>query len=147
MACGIALGLRLDKNPAYVYVYMGDGELQEGSVWEAVMNASQNNLNKIIAFVDRNKLQIDGSTENIKALEPLKDKFEAFGWNAMEIDGHDIDEIYQAVNTAKTMDRPTVIIAETVKGKGVSYMENKAGWHGKAPNDEEFKIAMDELSK
>lgn len=111
------------------------------------MNASQNNLNKIIAFVDRNKLQIDGSTENIKALEPLKDKFEAFGWNAMEIDGHDIDEIYQAVNTAKTMDRPTVIIAETVKGKGVSYMENKAGWHGKAPNDEEFKIAMDELSK
>lgn len=147
MACGIALGLRLDKNPAYVYVYMGDGELQEGSVWEAVMNASQNNLNKIIAFVDRNKLQIDGSTENIKALEPLKDKFEAFGWNAMEINGHDIDEIYQAVNIAKTMDRPTVIIAETVKGKGVSYMENKAGWHGKAPNDEEFKIAMDELSK
>ncbi len=147
MACGIALGLRLDKNPATVYVYLGDGEMQEGSVWEAVMNASHHNLNNIIAFIDRNRLQIDGNTENIKAIEPLADKLEAFGWNVIEIDGHDVEEIYEAVCSAKTMDRPTAIIANTIKGKGVSYMENNAGWHGKAPNDAEYETAMKELSR
>ncbi len=147
MACGVALGLRLDKNPATVYVYLGDGEMQEGSVWEAVMNASHHNLNNIIAFIDRNRLQIDGCTENIKAIDPLQDKLEAFGWNVIEIDGHDIEEIFEAVQTAKTMDRPTAIIADTVKGKGVSYMENNAGWHGKAPNDAEYEAAMNELCK
>lgn len=147
MACGIALGLRLDKNPATVYVYLGDGEMQEGSVWEAVMNASHHNLNNIIAFIDRNRLQIDGNTENIKAIEPLADKLEAFGWNVIEIDGHDVEEIYEAVCSAKTMDRPTAIIANTIKGKGVSFMENNAGWHGKAPNDAEYETAMKELSR
>ena len=147
MACGIALGLRLDKNPATVYVYLGDGEMQEGSVWEAVMNAAHHNLNNIIAFIDRNRLQIDGNTENIKAIEPLADKLEAFGWNVIEIDGHDVEEIYEAVCSAKTMDRPTAIIANTIKGKGVSYMENNAGWHGKAPNDAEYETAMKELSR
>ena len=147
MACGIALGLRLDKNPATVYVYLGDGEMQEGSVWEAVMNASHHNLNNIIAFIDRNRLQIDGNTENIKAIEPLADKLEAFGWNVIEIDGHDVEKIYEAVCSAKTMDRPTAIIANTIKGKGVSYMENNAGWHGKAPNDAEYETAMKELSR
>lgn len=146
MACGIALGLRLDKNPANVYVYMGDGELQEGSVWEAVMNASHHKLNKIIAFVDKNKLQIDGCTDDVKSLEPLDEKFEAFGWNVIEIDGHDVDEIYDAVQSAKTMDTPTVIIANTVKGKGISFMENNAGWHGKAPSDAEYEKAMRELN-
>lgn len=111
------------------------------------MNASHHNLNNIIAFIDRNRLQIDGCTENIKAIEPLQDKFEAFGWNVIEIDGHDLEEIYDAVQSAKTMDRPTAIIANTTKGKGVSYMENNAGWHGKAPNDAEYETAMTELSK
>lgn len=111
------------------------------------MNASHHNLNNIIAFIDRNRLQIDGNTENIKAIEPLADKLEAFGWNVIEIDGHDVEEIYEAVCSAKTMDRPTAIIANTIKGKGVSYMENNAGWHGKAPNDAEYETAMKELSR
>lgn len=147
MACGIALGLKLDKNPANVYVYLGDGELQEGSVWEALMNASHNKLNNIIAFVDKNKLQIDGCTDDVKSIEPLDEKFEAFGWNVIEIDGHNVEEIFDAVQSAKTMDTPSVIIADTVKGKGVSFMENNAGWHGKAPSDDEFQKAMAELSK
>lgn len=147
MACGIALGLKLDKNPATVYVYLGDGELQEGSVWEALMNASHNKLNNIIAFVDKNKLQIDGCTDDVKSIEPLDEKFEAFGWNVIEIDGHNVEEIFDAVQSAKTMDTPSVIIANTIKGKGVSFMENNAGWHGKAPNDEDFHRAMAELTK
>ncbi len=147
IACGIALGLKLDKNPANVYVLLGDGELQEGSVWEAFMNASHNKLNNIIAFVDRNKLQIDGNTENVKGLEPLAEKLEAFGWNVMEIDGHNPQEIYEAVCVAKTMATPSVIIADTIKGKGVSFMENDAGWHGKAPNDEEYNKALAELEQ
>lgn len=146
IACGVALGLRLDKNPANVFVFMGDGELQEGSVWEAVMNASHHNLNNIIAFVDKNKLQIDGSTCDVKSLDPLDEKFEAFGWNVITINGHDVEEIFDAIQSAKTMDRPSVIIAETIKGKGVSFMENNCGWHGKAPNDDDFAKAMAELA-
>lgn len=146
MACGVALGLKLDKSPANVFVLVGDGEMQEGSVWEAVMNASHRNLNNLIAFIDKNKLQIDGSTCDVKSIEPLDEKFEAFGWNVISVDGHNVEEIFDAVQSARTMDRPTAIIAETVKGKGVSFMENNCGWHGKAPNDEDFAKAMAELA-
>ena len=146
IACGMALGLRLDKIDSKVFVYMGDGELQEGSVWEAAMNAAHNNLKNIIAFVDRNKLQIDGSTENVKSVGDVALKFKAFGWNTIEINGHNISDIYNAIETAKKADKPTVIVANTVKGKGVSFMENNAGWHGKAPNDEQLKDALKELA-
>ena len=145
IGCGMALGLRLDKRNSKVYVYMGDGEIEEGSVWEAAMNAAHNKLNNIIAFVDRNRLQIDGDTENIKAPGDVKAKFEAFGWNTAEIDGHNFQEIYDTVIKAQDSDKPFVIIANTIKGKGVSFMENNAGWHGKAPNDEELQQALNEL--
>lgn len=110
------------------------------------MNASHHNLDNLIAFIDKNKLQIDGCTCEVKSIEPLDEKFEAFGWNVINIDGHNVEEIFDAVQSAKTMDRPTAIIAETVKGKGVSFMENNCGWHGKAPNDEDFAKAMAELA-
>ena len=145
IACGMALGLRLDNINSNIYVYMGDGEIEEGSVWEAAMSAAHNKLNKIIAFVDRNKLQIDGSTENVKSVGDVNAKFKAFGWNTIEINGHDIKEIINAVESAKSSEKPTVIIANTVKGKGVSFMENNAGWHGKAPNSEQLQQALEEL--
>ena len=145
IACGMALGLKLDKINSKVYVYMGDGELEEGSVWEADMDASSRKLNNIIAFVDRNKLQIDGSTENIKSVGDVNAKFKAFGWNTIEINGHNIDEIADAIEKAQTSDKPFVIIADTIKGKGVSFMENNAGWHGKAPSKEQYEQAKAEL--
>ncbi len=145
IGCGMALGLKLDKINSKVYVYMGDGELEEGSVWEAVMNAAHHKLNNLIAIVDRNRLQIDGSTENIKSLGNITDKFSAFGWNTTEIDGHDFKQIYSAVENAKISDKPFAIIANTIKGKGVSFMENNAGWHGKAPNEEQLNEALKEL--
>lgn len=145
IACGMALGLRLDNNPANVFVLLGDGELQEGSVWEAFMDAAAKNLSSIVAIIDRNRLQIDGCTEDIKALGNLSEKIRAFNWNVIEIDGHNIEQIYNAIELAKAADKPTAIIANTVKGKGVSFMENNAGWHGKAPKKEEFEKAMEEL--
>ena len=145
IANGMAIGLKLDKIDSKVFVYMGDGELQEGSVWEAAMNSSHRKLDNIIAFVDRNRLQIDGSTENVKSLGDVQSKFEAFGWNSLEIDGHNIQEIFNAIETAKSSDRPFVIVANTVKGKGVSFMENNAGWHGKAPSDDDLQKALKEL--
>lgn len=145
VGCGIAMGLKLDKNPAKVVVYMGDGELQEGSCWEAFMQAAHRNLDNLIAIVDRNKLQIDGCTENVMALGDVSEKIKAFGWNVIEIDGHNIEEIYSAVEKAKESDKPFAIIARTIKGKGVSFMENQAGWHGKAPNDEQLELALKEL--
>lgn len=145
IACGMALGLRLDKNPANVFVLLGDGELQEGSVWEGFMDAAAKNLSSIVAIIDRNRLQIDGCTEDIKALDNLSEKIRAFNWNVIEIDGHNIEQIYNAIELAKAADKPTAIIANTVKGKGVSFMENNAGWHGKAPKKEEFEKAMEEL--
>lgn len=147
IACGVALGLKLDRINSTVYVYMGDGELQEGSIWEGVMNASHNKLDNLIAFVDRNHLQIDGNTDDIKNLNPLDEKFKAFGWDCITIDGHNPSEIYNAVQAAKQNSKPTVIIANTIKGKGVGYMENNVGWHGKAPNKDEFAVAMEELNK
>lgn len=145
IACGMALGLRLDNNPANVFVLLGDGELQEGSVWEAFMDAAAKNLSSIVAIIDRNRLQIDGCTEDIKALDNLSEKIRAFNWNVIEIDGHNIEQIYNAIELAKAADKPTAIIANTIKGKGVSFMENNAGWHGKAPKKEEFEKAMEEL--
>jgi len=145
IACGMAMGLKLDKNPANVFVLMGDGEMQEGSVWEALMDAPSRNLNNIVAIIDRNRLQIDGCTENIKPLDDLAAKIRAFNWNVIEIDGHDLNQIYDAIELAKTSSHPTAIIANTIKGKGVSFMENNAGWHGKAPKKEEFERAMEEL--
>ena len=146
VGCGMAIGLKLDKNPAHVVVYMGDGELQEGSVWEAFMQAPHRKLDNIIAIIDRNRLQIDGCTEDVMSLDPLDKKLEAFGWEVAEINGHDLNEIYETVERAKQADKPFAIIANTVKGKGVSFMENNAGWHGKAPNDEQFEQALAELS-
>ena len=147
MACGIALALKLDKKPQNVFVLMGDGELQEGSVWEAFMHIAHRKLDNIIAIIDRNCLQIDGGTECIKGLDNLADKIKAFNWEVLEIDGHDIEAIYEAIEKAKTIDKPVAIIANTVKGKGVSFMENNAGWHGKAPNKEDFEKAMAELDR
>ena len=145
MANGIALSLKIDKNNANVFVYLGDGELQEGNVWEAVMAAAHYKLNNLIAIVDNNGLQIDGSTCDIMNLGNISKKFEAFGWDTIRIDGHNIEEIENAVNRAKENLKPTVIVAKTIKGKGVSFMENNVGWHGKAPNKEDFERAIEEL--
>lgn len=145
VGCGMAIGLKLDKKDSKVVVYMGDGELQEGSVWEAMMQAPHRKLNNLIAIIDRNGLQIDGATENVMSLNPLDDKLKAFGWNVVEIDGHDLNQILDALEQSKTSDKPFAIIANTVKGKGVSFMENNAGWHGKAPNDEQLQQALTEL--
>lgn len=145
IACGMAMGLRLDKNPAKVFCLMGDGELQEGSVWEAFMHCTHAKLDNIIAIIDRNRLQIDGCTENVKSLDNLADKIRAFNWDVIEIDGHDINAIYSAIERAKELNKPVAILANTVKGKGVSFMENNAGWHGKAPNKDDFERALAEL--
>ena len=146
IACGMAIGLKLDKNPAKVFALMGDGELQEGNVWEAFMQAPQRNLDNMIVIIDRNRLQIDGCTENIKALDPLDEKIKAFNWDVISIDGHDYNQIYNAIEKAKVSSKPVAIIADTIKGKGVSFMENNAGWHGKAPKDDEYELAMKELA-
>lgn len=146
IACGIAMALKVDKNPANVFVLMGDGEMQEGNIWEALMQAPHRNLDNLVAIVDRNRLQIDGCTENIKSLDNLPAKLRAFNWNVIEIDGHNYQEIYDAIENGKKADKPTIIVANTIKGKGVSFMENNAGWHGKAPNKEDYEKAMLELA-
>ena len=146
IATGMALGLKLDKKDSHVFALMGDGELQEGSIWEAAMNAAHYKLNNLIGIVDRNRLQIDGNTEDVMAVGDVAAKFAAFGWNTMEIDGHNIEAIYEALEKAKeSTDKPTLIVANTIKGKGISFMENQAGWHGKAPNDEQLAQALEEL--
>lgn len=145
MACGIAMSLKLDKNPAHVFALLGDGELQEGNCWEAFMHAPHRGLNNLTAIIDRNNLQIDGTTDQIKNLNPLDKKFEAFNWRVNVVDGHDIEQLYEALEASKKSDKPTVIIANTVKGKGVSFMENQCGWHGKAPCDEDCQRALSEL--
>lgn len=145
MACGIAIALKLDNNPANVFVMLGDGELQEGNIWEAFMQAPYRKLDNLIAIIDRNRLQIDGNTENIKPLDDLGAKLRAFNWNVIEIDGHNINEIFEAIEKAKKSDIPTAIIANTIKGKGVSFMENNPGWHGKAPSKEDYEKAISEL--
>ena len=145
IGCGIALGLKLDKINSSVVVYTGDGELQEGSCWEGFMQAAHRNLDNLIVIIDRNRLQIDGNTENVMSLDNLYDKIRAFNWNVIEINGHDYNQIYESFMKAKKSTKPCAIIANTVKGKGVSFMENQAGWHGKAPNDEQYEAAIKEL--
>ena len=142
----MALADRADKNGAHVYALLGDGELQEGLVWEAAMAAAHYKLDSLIAFVDWNGLQIDGKNEDVITVAPIDEKFRSFGWDVQFIDGHDFEDIAEAVNKAKSSSgKPHVIIAKTVKGKGVSFMENQAGWHGKAPNDEQLEQAIAEL--
>lgn len=125
---------------------MGDGELQEGQVWEAAMTAAHYKLDNVCAIVDYNNLQIDGKVEDVKNIAPLKEKWQSFNWHVIEIDGHDLIQIFQAYEEAKGVKKkPTVIIARTIKGKGVSFMENVAGWHGKAPNKKELEAALKEI--
>jgi len=133
VANGLALGLRLQNEPSRVYVVLGDGELQEGQVWEAAMTAAHYNLTNLIAVVDHNGLQIDGFTGEVKRIEPLAEKWQAFGWQTVTVDGHSFVDLYRGFNVVRD-DRPLVVIAKTVKGKGVPYMENVADWHGKAPS-------------
>ncbi len=144
-ACGMALAAKMDKKDWRVYTVLGDGECEEGEVWEAAMFAGHKNLDNLTVIVDVNGLQIDGTTAEVGGVEPLDTKFESFGFDTTIIDGHNFDEIEQAMAQAKASDKPFAIIMKTVKGKGVSYMENQVGWHGKAPNAEEYKIAIDEL--
>lgn len=145
-ANGMALAGKLDKKDYRVYALLGDGELEEGQVWEAAMAAAHYKLDNLTAFVDHNKLQIDGPVEKVMSPEPVAEKFRAFGWNVIEINGHDMEEIIDAVEKAKkTKGVPTMIVAETIKGKGVSFMENEAGWHGTAPTREQCEKALAEL--
>jgi len=144
--CGMALAGKLDKKDYRVYVMLGDGELDEGNVWEAVMSAAHYKLDNLTAIIDRNKFQVDGPTEEIMAVDPLPDKWMAFGWNEMEIDGHDMREILESLKQAKEMKgKPTAIIAHTVKGKGVSFIEGNNRYHGKALSKEELSLALQEL--
>lgn len=145
-ANGMALAAKLDGKSYRVYTILGDGELEEGQVWEAAMFAPHYKLDNLTAFVDFNGLQIDGDITKVMNPTPIDKKFEAFGWKVITINAHDMDEIKNAIAAAKaTKGKPTVIIAKSIKGKGVSYMENQASWHGSAPNDEQYEQAMKEL--
>jgi transketolase len=148
IAAGMALAARLDGKPYRVYVMIGDGENDVGQTWEAAMGAAHFGLDNITAIVDRNKIQQEGRTEDIMSLEPLPDKWRSFGWHVIEIDGHDMEAILGALYAAQEVKgKPTVIIAHTVKGKGISYMENVIRFHGTAPTDEELKVALAELGE
>lgn len=145
-AVGMAVAGKIDKNPGRVYVLTGDGELQEGIVWEAAMQASHRKLDNLVAIVDLNGLQIDGKVNDVKCVCPVDEKFRSFGWNVISVDGHNFEELTTAFKEAKSSKGvPTAIIAHTHKGKGVSFMEDNAGWHGKAPSDEELATAIEEL--
>ena len=147
-AVGMAIAGKLDNADYRVYTLLGDGEIQEGQVWEAAMFAGARKLDNLVVIVDNNGLQIDGKVDEVCSPYPIDKKFEAFNFHVINIDGNDFDQIDAAFKEAKTVKgQPTAIIAKTVKGKGVSFMENQVGWHGKAPNDEEYKIAMEELEK
>ena len=142
---GLAMALRLDKKESKVFVLLGDGEMQEGSVWESLMNAHQQQLDNLVVIIDKNNLQIDGSTTDVKSIDPLDEKLKAFGFEVYSIDGHNYEEIEETLMEAKNSKKLCAIIANTIKGKGVSFMENNAGWHGKAPNDEQLAKALEEL--
>ena len=145
-AGGMALANKLDNDPGRVYVLLGDGEIQEGIVWEALMSAAHYKLDNMVAILDHNGLQIDGKNEDVMTVAPVVEKFKAFGWNVIQIDGHDFEQILDAFKQARACKgKPTMIVAETIKGKGVSFMENNAGWHGKAPDEEQTKQALAEL--
>lgn len=137
-ACGIALSGKIDKASWKVFTVLGDGELEEGQIWEAAMYASHYKLDNLIAFVDNNGLQIDGNITDVMSSLPIKEKFESFGWHAISVNGHDFEELHNAISEAKTIkNKPTVIIMKTVKGKGIPEIEGLAGWHGKAPSEEQ----------
>ncbi len=148
VAVGMALSAKLSNEDYRVYTLLGDGEIQEGQVWEAAMFAGNHALDNLVAIVDNNNLQIDGTVEEVNSPYPIADKFRAFKWNVIEVaDGNDFEQLADAFAKAReTKGAPTAIVMKTVKGKGVSFMENQAGWHGKAPNDEEYAIAMAELN-
>ena len=148
VACGMALASKLDGDRFRVYAIMGDGELEEGQVWEAAMFAGDKKLDTLCAIVDNNNLQIDGTLDEVNAPYPIDKKFEAFNFNVIKVNGHDFDELDDAFTRARaTKGMPTVIVMNTVKGKGVSFMENKAEWHGAAPNDEQYRQAMHDLDE
>lgn len=145
-ANGMAIAGKMDKKNYRVYCILGDGELEEGQVWEAAMASAKYKLDNLCVIVDNNNLQIDGTIDEVMSSKPIDKKFESFGFQIIKINGHDIDEIIKAFEVARDIkEKPTCIIAETIKGKGVSFMENKTEWHGKAPSEEEYKIAMEEL--
>ena len=147
VAVGMALAGKMDQKNYRVYAVLGDGEIEEGQVWEAFMSAAKYKLDNLCAVIDVNGLQIDGKTADVMPSEPLDKKYEAFGWHVIKIDGHDYEAIQAAFAEAKTVKgQPTMILAKTVKGKGISYMENNAGWHGKAPNAEQYETGMAELN-
>lgn len=146
VSVGMALANKTDKNPGRIYTLLGDGELQEGLVWEAAMSAAHYGLDNLVAIVDFNGLQIDGKNDDVMTVKPVDEKFAAFGWNVIVIDGHDFEQIFDAFDRARACKgKPTAIIAKTHKGRGVSFMEDQAGWHGKAPSEEEAKQAVIEL--
>jgi transketolase len=148
VAIGMALAAKIDKKSYRVYCMTGDGETQEGQIWEAILSAPKFNLDNLCVILDYNKSQIDGYTKDVMDLEPLKAKLEAFKWNVLEIDGHNFAEIENAFNVAREIKgKPTYIIAHTIKGKGVSFMEDNVEWHGKAPNEKETELALQELQK
>jgi transketolase len=148
IGAGVAAGMKQVKKDNKVYVLMGDGEQQEGSIWEAAMAASHYNLNNLCAIVDDNGLQIDGFTKDVMNVEPLSGKYKSFGWNVIEIDGHDLEQIDNAyLKFKEEKQKPTAIIAKTIKGKGVSYMENLAHWHGKIPSKELIEQALREIDE
>ena len=145
-ANGMAIAGKLDNKDYRVYCILGDGEIEEGQIWEAAMTSSKYKLDNLCVIVDNNNLQIDGTIEEVMSSYPIDEKFKSFGFQVINIDGHNIQEIIDAFDVAKNVkDKPTCIIAKTIKGKGVSFMENQVGWHGKAPNEEEYIQAMEEL--
>jgi Transketolase, N-terminal subunit len=148
VSMGMALAAKIDQKKNRIFCILGDGELQEGSVWEAAMAASHHKLDNLCAIVDRNRLQIDGGTESVMSLDPLNDKWSAFGWNVVEINGHDLSQIMMALEIADaTIERPTVIIANTIMGKGVKSIENDNKWHGKVPTKEQLELFLEQLNE
>ncbi|PIS03717.1 transketolase, partial [Candidatus Peregrinibacteria bacterium CG10_big_fil_rev_8_21_14_0_10_44_7] len=148
IATGVALGLKTQGKQNRVYGLTSEGDLQEGQSWEAIMSAAHFRLDNLTVMVDYNKLQIDGHVEDVMGVHPLDEKFKSFNWHVLIIDGHAITQVKEALAKAQTLkERPTAIIAHTIKGKGISFMENDAGWHGKAPNDEDLKKALAELDE
>ncbi|MEG2348086.1 MAG: transketolase [Clostridia bacterium] len=146
IANGMALAKKISNQEGYVYCLVGDGELEEGQIWEALMSASKYMLSNVILFVDNNRLQIDGDIKDVKNVDKLKEKFESFGFYVQNIDGHNYNEIIDSVQNAKNSTLPNCIIASTIKGKGISFMENQVSWHGKALNEDEYKTAISQLS-
>lgn len=147
-ACGMAVAAKLDNKKHRIYCLTSDGEHNEGQTWEAVMFAAKYNLNNITQIMDRNNIQIDGHTEDVMPLEPLREKYKAFNWHVIDVDGHNIEDIIDACNQAKAIyEKPTLILAHTIPGKGVDFMENKPIWHGMPPNEEQAKEALKQLQK